>query len=112
MSRTASVVLLQRRAARHARSAHSTRVLLACLWRTVHIFRVLQENFVRFVRMAGVIANELEEERNLELPGSPAWLLVRNRKLAARKPRALACFVLSMLYVKLPPLCLWRSVVG
>ena len=49
---TASVVLVQRRAARHARSARSMRVLLACLWRTIHVSRILREKFVRFVPMA------------------------------------------------------------
>ena len=71
--RTASVVLLCRRATRHARCTRSTRALLACLCRTNHVFCVLQDNFVRYVRMAGVMAYELEDEWNLELPASGAW---------------------------------------
>ena len=104
-----SVVLLQRRAARHACSARCTRLLLACLWRTIPVFRVLQEKFVRFVRMAGLMAYELEDDQNLELPASGAWSLVRTRELAAKKPRVFACFVVSLMYVTLPPLCFWRS---
>ena len=42
--RRASVVLLQRRASRHARSARSTRLLLACLRRTISVFRVLRRS--------------------------------------------------------------------
>ena len=83
--RTASVVLLPRSAARHARparSARSMRLLLACLWRTIPVCRFLQEKFVRFVRMAGLMACKLEEERNLGLTASGAWLLVRTRELA------------------------------
>ena len=110
--RTASVVLLQRPAACHARSARCTRVRLACLWRTIHVFRVLQEKFVRFVRMAGLMTYELEEERNPELPASGAWSLVRTREPAAKKPRVFACFVVSMVCVTLPPLHLWGSVVA
>ena len=70
------------------------------------------EKFVRFIRMAGLMAYELEEERNLELPASGAWSLVRTRELAAKKPRVFACLVVSMVYVTLPPLRLWRSVVA
>ena len=44
--RTAPVVHLQRRTARHPRSARSTRVLLTCLCKTTHVFRVLQDKFV------------------------------------------------------------------
>ena len=110
--RTASVVLLQRRAARHARSARSTRVLLACLWSTIHVFRVMQEQFVRFVRTAGLMAYECEEERNFKLPASGAWSLVRTRELAAKKPRVFACFVVSVVCVTLPPLRLWRSIIA
>ena len=58
-----SVVFLHSRAARHARSPRSVRLLLPCLWRTIPVFCVLQEKFVRFVRMAGLMAYELEEER-------------------------------------------------
>ena len=77
--RTACAVLLCGRAAHHARSAHSMRALLdlARLWRTNHVLRVLQDKFVPYVRMAGRKAYELEEERNLELPASGAWSLVR-----------------------------------
>ena len=75
--RTASVVFLHSRAARHARSARFACLLLACLWRKIPFFCVLQEKFVRFVWMAGLMAYELEEERNLELPASGAWSLVR-----------------------------------
>ena len=102
--RMASVALLQRRAARHACSARSTSVLLACLRKTIHVLRVLQEKFVRFVSMAGLVAYELEEEQNLELPASRAWSLVRTRDLAAKKPRVFACFVVLMVCVTLPPL--------
>ena len=80
--RTASVVFVQSRAARHARSA---RLLLVCLWRKIPVFRVLQEKFVRFVRMARLMAYELEEEQNLELRASGAWSRVRTRELAAKK---------------------------
>ena len=65
--RTASVVLLQRRAACHARSACSTCMLPTCLWRTIHVFRVLQDKFVRYVQMASLMAHELEEERKRPL---------------------------------------------
>ena len=109
--RTASVVLLQRRAARHARSARCVRLLLACLWRKIPVFRVLPEKFVRFVRMASLMAYEWEEERNLELPASGAWSLVRTRELAAKKPRVFVCFVVSVVCVTLPPPRLWRSIV-
>ena len=90
---TASIVLLQCRAARDARSARSMRWLLACVWRTIPVFRVLHERFVGFVRMARLMAYELEEERNLELPASGAWSLVRPRELAAKKSRVFVCFV-------------------
>ena len=76
------------------------------------MFRVLQDKFVRCVRMAGLMACELEEERNLELPASRAWSLVLTRELAAKKPRVFACFVVSVVCVTLPPLRLWRSVVA
>ena len=75
------------------------------------MFCVLQEKFVRFVRMAGLMAYELEEERNLELPASGAWSLVRTRQLAAKKPRVFACFVVSVVCVMLPPHRLWSSIV-
>ena len=101
--RTACVVLLQRR---------SARLLLPCLWRKLTVFRVLQEKFVRFVRMAGLMAYGLEEERNLELPASGAWSLVRNRELAAKKPRVFVCFVVSVVCVTLPSLRLWRFIVA
>ena len=107
--RTASVVFLHSRAARHARSAP---LLLACLWEKIPVFRVLQEKFVRFVRMAGMMAYKLEEERNLELPASGAWSLVRTRELAAKKPRVFVCFVVSVVCVLLPPPRLWRSMVA
>ena len=83
--RASSVVFLHSRAARHARSPRSARLLLLCLWRTILVFRVLHEKFVRFVRMAGLKAYELEEEGQLELPASGAWSLVRTRELAAKK---------------------------
>ena len=110
--RTASVVVLQRRAARHARSARSARLLLAWLWRTIPVFRVLQEKFVRLVRMAGLMAYELEEERKLELPASGPWSLVRTRELAAKKSRVFVCFVVSVVCLMLPPPRLWRSIVA
>ena len=75
--RASSVVFPHSRAAGHARSARSARLLLPCLWRNIPVFRVLQEKFVRFVRMAGLMAYELEEERNLQVPASGAWSLVR-----------------------------------
>ena len=71
--RASSGVFLRSRSARQARSARSACLLLLCLWRTNRVFRVLQEKFVRFVRMAGLMAYELEEERQLELPASGAW---------------------------------------
>ena len=110
--RTAFVVLMQRRAARHARFAPCTRVSLAFPWGTIRVFRVLQEKIVRFVRMAGLMAYDLEEEHNLELPVFGAWSLVRTRELTAKNPRVFACFVVSMVCVMLPPLRLWRSVVA
>ena len=58
------------------------------------------------------MAYELEEERNLELPSSGEWSLVRTRELAAKKPRVFACFVVSVVCVILPPLRVWRSVVA
>ena len=64
---------------------------------------MFQEKFVRFVRMAGLMAYEFEEERNLEMPASGAWSLVHTRELAAKKPRVFVCFVVSVLYVTLPP---------
>ena len=75
------------------------------------MFRVLHEKFVRFVRMAGLMAYKLEEERNLELPASGAWSLVRTRELAAKKPRVLVCFVVLVVCVTLSPPLLWRSMV-
>ena len=110
--RASSVVFLHCRAARHARSERSARLLLAYLWRNIPVFRVLQEKFVRFVRMAGKMAYELEEERNLELPASRAWLLLRTRELAAKKPRVFVCFVVSVVCVLLPPPRLWRPMVA
>ena len=76
------------------------------------MFRILQEKFVRFVRMPGVMAYELEEERNLELPASGPCSLVRTRELAAKKPRVFVCFVVSVVCVTLPLLRLWRSMVA
>ena len=110
--RTASVVFLHSRAACHARSVRSARLLPACLWRKIPVFRVLQEKFVRFVRMAGLMAYELEEEQNLELPASGAWSLVRTRELAAKKPGVFVCFVVSVVCVTLPPPRLGRSMVA
>ena len=83
-----------------------------CLWRTDRVFRVLQEKFVRFVRMAGLMAYELEEERQLELPASGAWSLVRTRELAAKKPRVSVCFVVSVVCALVPPRRLWRPMVA
>ena len=100
---TSSIVFLHSRAARHARSARSACLLLACLWRNIPVFRVLQKKFVRFVRMAGLMAYELEEERNLELPASGAWSLVRTRELAAKNPLVFMCFMVSVVCVLLPP---------
>ena len=110
--RTACVVLPQRRAARHARSVRSARLLRAGLRRKIPVFRVLQEKFVRLVRMAGLMAYELEEERNLELPASGPWSLVRTRELAAKKPRVFVCFVVSVVCVLLPLPRLWRPMVA
>ena len=110
--RASSVVFLHSRAARHARSPSSARLLLLCLWRTIPVFRVLQEKFVRFVRMAGLMAYKLEEERNLELPASGAWSLVRTRELAAKRPRACVCFVVSVVCVLLPLPRLWWPMVA
>ena len=76
------------------------------------MFRVLQEKFVRIVRMAGLMAYELEEEGNLELPASGAWSLVRTRELAAKKPRVFVCFVVTVVCVTLPSPRLWRSMVA
>ena len=110
--RASSVVFVHSRSPRHARSARSARLLLACLWRKMPVFRVLQENFVRFVRMAGLMAYQLQEERNLELPASGAWSLVRPRELAAKKQRVFVCFVVSMACVLLPPPRLWMPMVA
>ena len=101
--RASSVVFLRSRSARHARSPRSACLLLLCLWRTNPVFRVLQEKFVRFVRMAGLMAYKLEEERQLELPASGAWSLVRTRELAAKKPRVSVCFVVSVVCALVPP---------
>ena len=54
--RASSVVFLRSRSARHACSPRSACLLLLCLWRTIPVFRVLQEKFVRFVRMGGLMA--------------------------------------------------------
>ena len=90
-----SVVFLHSRAARHARSARSARMLLP-----------VEEHsrFPRFagearpvLRMAGLMAYQLEEERNLDLPACRAWSLVRTRELAAKK------LVVSVVCVLLPP---------
>ena len=110
--RASSVVFLRSRSARHARSARSACLLLLCLWRTDRVFRVLQEKFVRFVRMAGLMAYELEEERQLELPASGAWSLVRTRELAAKKLRVSVCFVVSVVCALVPPRRLWRPMVA
>ena len=104
--RTASAVFL------HSRAAHFARLLLACLWRKIPVFRVLREKFVRFVRMAGLMAYELEDERNLKLLASRAWSLVRTRELAAKKQRVFVCFVVSVVCVMLPPPRLCRSMVA
>ena len=58
------------------------------------------------------MAYESEEERNLELPASGAWSLVRTRELALKKPRVFACFVVSVVCVILLLLRLWRSIVA
>ena len=108
----ASVVFVHSRAGRHARFARSARLPLARLWSKIPVLRVLQEKFVRFVPMAGLMAYELEGERNLELPASGAWSLVRTRELAVKKPRVFVCFVVSVVCVTLPPPRLWRSMVA
>ena len=100
--RASSAVFLHSRSARHAPSARSARLLLPCLWRNIPVLRVLQEKFVPFVRMAGLMAYELEEARNLELPASGAWSLVRSRELAAKNPWVFVCFVPSVVCVLLP----------
>ena len=110
--RASSVVFLCSRSARHARSPRSACLFLLCLWRTNPVFRVLQERFVRFVLMAGLMAYELEEKRQLELPASRAWSLVRNRELAAEKPRVSMCFVVSVVCAPVPPRRLWRPMVA
>ena len=107
-----SVVFLRSRSAPHVRSPRSACLLLLCLWRTNPVFRVLQEKFLRFVRMAGLMAYELEEERQLELPASGAWSLVRTRELAAKKPRVSMCFVVSVVCALVPPRRLWRPMVA
>ena len=107
--RPSCVVFLRSCSARHARSAC---LLLLCLWRTNPVFRVLQDKFVRFVRMPGLMAYELEEERQLELPASGAWSLVRTRELAAKKPRVSVCFAVSVVCALVPPRRLWRPMVG
>ena len=110
--RASFVVFLHSRAARHARSSRSARLLLACLWRKSPVFRFLQDKFVRFVWMAGLVAYELEEERNLKLPAPGAWSLVRTRELAVKKPRVFVCFVVSAVCVLLPLPHLWRPMVA
>ena len=110
--RVSYVVFLHSCAARHARSARSTHLLLPCLWRNIPFFRVLQEKFNRFVRMAGLMAYELEEEPNFELPASGAWSLVRTRELAAKKLWVFVCFVVSVVCVLWPPPRLWRPMVA
>ena len=112
MLRASSVVLLRSRSARHARSPRFACLLLLCLWWTNPLFRVLLEKFVRFVRMAGLMAYELEEEQQLELPASGAWSLVRTRELAAKKPRVSVCFVVSVVCALVPPRCLWTPMVA
>ena len=99
--RASSVVFLRSRSARHARSLRSACLLLLCLWRTIPILRLLQEKFVRFVRMAGLMAYELEEERQIELPASGAWSLVRIRELAAKKPRVSAMGIVTKWAIRL-----------
>ena len=93
------------------RASCAFRTLYACA-SSLPLFRVLQDKFVRYVRMAGLLAYELEEERNLELPASEAWSLVRTRELAAKKLQVFACFVVSVVCMMLPPLRLQRSVVA
>ena len=101
--RASSVVFLHSRAARHARSARSARLLLACLWRNIPVFRVLQEKFVWFVRMAGLMAYEVAEESEPRTAG--VWSMVAGaHPRAAKKPRVFACFVVSVVCVLLPPL--------
>ena len=58
------------------------------------------------------MAYELEEERQLELPASGAWSLVRTRELAAKKPRVSVCFVVSVVCALVPPRRLWRPMVA
>ena len=110
--RASSLVFLRSRSARHARSPRSACLLLLCLWRTIPVFRILQERFVRFVRMAGLMAYKLEEKRQLELPASGAWSLVRTRELAAKKPRVSVCFMVSVVCALVPPPRLWRPMVA
>ena len=110
--RASSVVFLRSRSARHARSPRSACLLLLCLWRTTPVFRVVHEKFVRFVQMAGLMAYQLEEERQLELPASRAWSLVRTRELAAKKPRVSVCFVVSVVCALVPPPRLSRPMVA
>ena len=110
--RASSVVFLRSRSARHARSPRSACLLLLCLWRTIPVFRVLQEKFVRFVRMAGLKVYELGEGRQLELPASGAWSLVRTREVAAKKLRVSVCFVVSVVCPLVPPAPVWRPLVA
>ena len=110
--RASFVVFLRGRSARHAHSPRSACLLLLCLWRTIPVFRVLKEKFVRFVGMAGLMAYELEEEQQLGLPASGAWSLVRTRELAAKKPRVSVCFVVSVVCALVPPPRLWRPMVA
>ena len=107
-----SVVFVRSCSARHARSPRSACMLLLCLWRTIPVFRVLQDKFVWCVRMAGLMAYEFEEERQLELPASRAWSLVRTRELAAKKPQVSVCFVVSVVCALVPLPRLWRPMVA
>ena len=112
--RASSVVFLHIPAA-HARSAPSARfacLLLLCPWRTIPVFRVSHEKYLRFVRMAGLMAYKLEQEPQLELPAPGAWSLVRTRELAAKKPQVSVCFVVSVVCALVPRPRLWRPVVA
>ena len=58
--RTASVMLLCGCIARHARSASSTGAVLASLWTTNHVFRVLHDKLVYHAWKSRFMVYELE----------------------------------------------------